>query len=231
MDPRFDVDTAQFAAKMRQLSRLNGKALSQTMVEFARTTLTNRQGTGLMDITPPAIPGRWGSEAKQQGERAIERDIARHFVPIKSTGVGPRGESPMAIHLAMFRYKVPGRPLRRNRAAPYYVDARKLAAYVRDLKRHVGRYAAGWLASAQKLGARVPAWIRRHGVRRGSCRVQLRAPRYEIEMNFSGAPRGPAGETERRVRMAMSMTEKRLDRAIAGTVEANARAVGLKTAA
>jgi hypothetical protein len=227
MIPRFDVNTDSFEADIRRLSRLNGKGLAENLKGFARTTIKNTQGTGVMDITPPGSQGRVGMDAKRQGERAIDRDIARHFVPVKSTGQGPRGESPKQYHRAMFQFKKLGKPLRRNRKQPYFVDANQLRALVRELKSHVGRLASGWLSAAQQLGVRAPAWISRHGTGRGSIVMHLNSPRYTIDMTCNVPANVDMSEMERRLNYAQLFTRARVKRAIEGTIEANARSVGM----
>ena len=112
----------------------------------------------------------------------------------------------------------------------YFVDAKKVAALRKKLYSHVGRLAAGWIASAERLGVSVPPFIRRHrGGGRGSYRENLRAPRYEIEMTLNAPRNSPAEELERRVRYALIYAEDRIKRAIEGTINPDARKAGFFT--
>lgn len=201
-------------------------------MSFARTTLSNRDKTGVIDITPPASPGVTGVQAKKQGERAIDRDLAHVFAGVRIQGKRRELHPDVAgIHARLFAGKRPGTPLRSDRGRTrYFVDASKLKALSKALKARVGKLASSWLVSANRLGVRAPAWISRHGAGPGSVKVNLRAPRYEIEMSINAGNNAPVAELERRVAYAVRYTEGRLERVIAGTIAANARSAGFRAA-
>ena len=48
------------------------------------------------------------------------------------------------------------------------VQASEKAAYIKSAIRAVGRACGGWNAAAIKFGARMPAWVTRHGTGEGS---------------------------------------------------------------
>jgi hypothetical protein len=227
------VNDTAFTASIRRLSQLNGKGQAENLLAFARTTLTNRDGSGLIDITPPAGGGVRGTAAKKRGEAAIDRDLSRVFAAVKlKHEAKERHPSPGVIHQRLIKHKRPGSPLRSDRGRQkYYVDRTKLLALAKRLKSHVGRLASAWLVSANRLGVRAPAWITRHGAGAGDCTVKLSAPRYSIEMAINPRPHAPVAELHRRVGIALGYTAKRIGRAITGTLEAQARKAGFKTAA
>lgn len=226
----FYVDTTSFGGGLKDLSRLNNKSQAENLQGFARTMLTNRDHSGLIDITPPAGHGSFGHAAKMQGEHAIERDLSRVFIGValkhERTEQHPDVE---ALHLAHLIAKRPGSPMRPMKGVKYYVDATKLRALFRKLKGHVGRLASAWLVSAHRLGVRGPAWVERHGPGAGECNVQLQGPKKEIEMAIYAPDSAPVQELERRVLYAERYTAGRLFRAIEGAVLAAARKAGFRT--
>jgi len=228
----FYLDDTSFAASIRTLSSLNNKSQAQNLLSFGRTFLRNPQGSGLMDILPPASKGRTGFAAKRQGEKAIERDLSRVFVGVKLSG--ERTElhpDPAAIHRRLFVQKRPGAKLRSDRGrAKYFVDAAKLRALARRLKSRVGRLASSLVIAAQKLGVRPPAWISRHGAGDGTCFVELEAPRKSIEVVMYVHEQAPVAEIERRVQYALRYTSGRIRRAIVGATTAGARKAGFRAA-
>lgn len=222
-----DVEIVHFQSAARRWAQMWGKTSAEVLRTSAKMVLSNpRQGSGLLQITPPCSQGRSGLDGKRAGEKAIEKDLARHFVPVSGKGIGPRGDDPEPIHAIMFAYKKPGRPLRRNRAQPYFVDERKLKALEKSLKSRVGFLASGWTASARALGASVPAWISRHGIGRGTIRMSFNAPRYSIEMTCFAPVNSPYQELERRVPYAIRYATNNLERQIKYQLEKDAGRAG-----
>ncbi len=231
----FYFDDASFAASLRTLSSKNNKSQAENMLGFGRTLLRNPDRSGLIDIMPPASQGGngkilTGSAAKQQGDRAIDRDLSRVFVGVtlkgKRTEVHP---DPAAIHRKLFVQKRPGAKLRSDLGrAKYYVDAAKLRALARHLKSRVGRLASSLLVAANKLGVRAPAWISRHGHGEGECFVELLGERKSVEVIIYAPDEAPVVEIERRFGYALRYTSGRIRRAILGTCTADARRSGFK---
>jgi hypothetical protein len=217
-----------FQSATRRLALVTGKTQQGVLRTAAKMTLSNpRQGSGLLQITPPCSKGRSGLDGKRQGEAAIERDLAKVFVPIASRGIGARGQSPTPIHRLLFHFKKPGKPLRLDRPWPYYVDQTKLRALERELKKRVGFLASGWVASARQLGASVPAWVARHGPGRGTVRMTFSAPRYSIEMTCFAPWNSPYQELERRIPYAIQYATNNLERQIKHLLERDVNGVGL----
>lgn len=221
------LDTSAFGTAIRRLSAENGKTQSENLLRYAKTTLSSpRNGSGLLQITPPSSQGSFGVAGKKQGEAAIARDLAAVFrgVRLKHKGRAEQWPDVAGIHRRLFLSKRPGGKLRSDRGRQgYYVDATKLRDLALVLKSHVGKFASGWASAANRLGVAVPAWIARHGGRRGTVRVKLTAPKYEIEMTCNVPPNAPGAELERRVPYAIAYATERIEADIAMTA---ARAAG-----
>lgn len=229
----FEVNTDFFATSIRRLSALNGKAQGDLLLSFAKTTLVNRDGSGLIDLTPPGGGGVSGLGAKHRGERAIARDLGRVFAPVRLRRRAiERHPDVASIHRRLLISKRPGGPLRSDLGKQkYYVDAVKLRALSRALRLRVGRLASGWLVALHRLGGRGPGWVERHGAGPGDVVVNVAGPKKVVEMSLFARDHAPIAELERRVPAALYYTSRRIGRAIEGTLLANARRAGLKVAA
>lgn len=228
------VDTASFSAALRRLAALNNKTQGEMLMGFARTTLRNPQGTGIIDMTPPASPDAKGFDARRQGEGAIDRDLARIFIGArlkKNSHRKERWPDVAGIHRAAFMRKAPGKPMKKIHQK-FHVDAVKLKQLARALKGRVGRMASSWMASANRLGVKVPNWISRHGSGPGSCKVGMQAPQFFVAMEAFPHANTPTAELQRRVNIALGFTQERVVRAAAGAeFKANAKKAGFKVAA
>lgn len=230
----FYLDTASFGRSIATLSTLNQKTQAENLRRYARTTLSNPSGSGLLQITPPASVGVTGSAARAAGEAALQRDLARVFSPVKLTGKRREQWPDVAgIHRRLFiAYKRPGQPLKSDRSAPgYIVDERKVRALFQKLRRNIGKLASGWLASCQALGVRAPAWVSRHGTGRGAIIQKLTAPMYSIQMECYVPPNAPGDELQRRVPYALGYTSNRIAGEIAFLSARDARKAGFKASA
>ncbi len=229
----FTIDTSDFRGALRRLAQINQKSQAENLRSAARSVLSNPRGSGLLQITPPASAGSTGTDAKQAGEAAIKRDLASVFTGVRLKHKRAEAWPDVAgIHRRLFLGKRPGAPLRSDRGrAGYYVDARKLATLFLALKANVGKLASGWLAAAQSLGVRAPAWISRHGSSRGDVRSQLTGSLLEIEMACRVPPNASAAELERRVAYALDYERKALERQTEFLVARDAQRAGFKTSA
>jgi len=109
-----------------------------------------------------------------------------------------------------------------------WVPEDNLKRYRRQLYRRVGILAAGWNAAAEKLGARPPAWIRRHGNSRGTITISLSRGVKIVIVNavpFAGSVRGLRG----RVQKALDWQARALERRVEYFTKKGARAAGFKT--
>jgi hypothetical protein len=230
----FNLDTASFGRSLAQLSTLNQKTQAENLRRYARTTLSNRAGSGLLQITPPASAGKVGSAARAAGEAALTRDLANIFSGVKLKGQRREQWPDVAlVHRRQFIFfKKPGQPLRSDRGrAGYIVDERKVRALFQQLRRRIGKLASGWLASCNALGVSAPSWISRHGAARGSIVQKMSAPMYSIEMNCNVPPNAPGDELERRVPYALRYATSRLEREVAFLLDQDAKKAGFKSSA
>jgi hypothetical protein len=86
-------------------------------------------------------------------------------------------------------------------------------AYINKVLKRVGMLAAGWNASAIKLGAKLPAWIKRHGHGGGQCLIEETPRGIRIRMEnavgFATKVRG----LDRRIKWAIESQAKAMERA------------------
>jgi hypothetical protein len=232
MSVSFEVRYLDFQQAVRRWAAVSGRTQGAVLRTSAKMVISNpRQGSGLLQITPPASAGKIGTAARRQGERAIARDLAKIFQPVTIKFIGPspeRHQAPGPIQRRHFALKRPGRPIRRDRSRAYYVDERRFIAMRKELLRRVGYLASGWVASARQLGVAVPAWIARHGAGRGTIRIQFAAPRYGMTMTCFAPANSPWQELQRRVPYALKYATNNLRRQIKYQMEQDARGVGLK---
>lgn len=229
---RIRLDTADFRQAVRALASASGKSTADVFLTSARSLVSNRRGSGLVDITPPNSQGTHGNSAKKQGEGAISRDLSRVFTGVKlqhkRSEQWPDLES---IHARLFAQKRGNSPLQSDRGrGMYYVDQQKLKALYAALILRVGWLASGWNAAASRLGVPVPAWIARHGAR-GEARVNLQWPVYEIELTNVAPGGAPIDGLERLIPYAVEYETKAMLRQIPYVVAANAQRAGFKAAA
>lgn len=229
MEPTYSVEISADPV-LAKFALLTKRTFPETLLRAGRGVVKKAMG-----ITPPAnqdsARGEGGGltgEDYRRGQRAIDADLRRHFVPIRSKGVGPRGAmNPAEIHRDLFlRFKRPGKPLRRAQAAPYYVDRGKLLALRSELHRRVGRQAANWLPAARALDVKgVPAWVARH-TGHGSFRADLSGDELYIE---AGAAILPAlhWELKRRLPYAYEYQMNAMKRELAHLLQSDGQKAGL----
>jgi len=225
-----NINIKEFQAATRRWALVSGKTQQAVLRTSAKMVISNpRQGSGLLQITPPGSQGVTGAAAKKQGEAAIARDLRKIFVPVRMKGIGVSfsTDAPGPIHRRHFAEKTPNRRIRRDRKQPYYVDVAKLRPVERELYRRVGYLASGWVESARQLGASVPSWIARHGTGRGTIRMSFTAPRYGIEMTLFAPANSPWQELQRRIPYALRYGTNNLLRQIEHQIKKDARVVGL----
>lgn len=144
----------------------------QNLVKLSARRFVKR----IADLTPPA-QGKADSSAKKRGESAILADLLKIAIP--TVAVGPsraaketlaNATSLLAAH-ARARKASRGRVNPRNRKEHLFVSQTIFNQTLRLLQHRVGWLAAGLNAAAEKLGARLPAWIKRHGQKYGAISV------------------------------------------------------------
>jgi len=165
------IDTSKLERALRDWAALTHKGANAVMIEAARGVVKR-----VVAITPPAQGRVAGtkkdpdSAAIRVGEKAVRSDLKKLFIPILLKGKRPdQWPDLAALHDANRNHQ--GRV--RDNCQRYHVDQAKLAALIKVLTARVGFLAAGWNASAQKLGVNLPAWIRRHGTGSGSAEIVI----------------------------------------------------------
>jgi len=193
----------------------------------------------VISITPPAsnsgVPGGLdtGSQAKQRGYRAVERDLGRIFTPVKLKNQRKEAitaSQMVSIHRRLLSSKRPGAPLKRDSLQPNYVDRRKFTQYLAGLRSHVGRLAAGWNAAAQAVGLSAPAWISRHGTRGGTVQIVVEGTSLYVRATNTPNAHAPAWvqpETQRRAGYAVTYALNDMKRQMPYLLAKDARAAGL----
>ena len=159
------VDTASLNQALQAIRSVSASAAKKAPREAARGFLRR-----MIEVTPPSAPGRTGLAARRAGERRIDKDLGKIFVPVILRG--RRAEEWPDLE-AIYELIMAGR---KGKGAPklpqkYHVDARKFKVLRDSLYKRVGLLAAGWNAAAEGLGVARPAWIRRHGSRNGRFQV------------------------------------------------------------
>lgn len=101
-------------------------------------------------------------------------------------------------------------------------------AYINKVLKRVGMLAAGWNASAIKLGAKLPAWIKRHGHSNGQCLVEENSRGIRIRMeNMVGFATKIRG-LDRRIKWAINAQAGALERAAENIMRKTARRAGFR---
>lgn len=222
----FALDTRPLAASVARFSGVAQRSMRDEWTAHLRSLCRRVVG-----ITPPSNEqtprGRDGTITtadKQRGERALARDLAAIFVPVDRARVGPRGDAdPASIHRRVFvAGKVPGKALKNDQAQPYFVDAPKLRALERALRKKVGRLAGQWNSGVESVGIRSPAWVARHGRANGRHRLVYSPGNYNFEMAATDVPPAVRAELLRRIGYALRYTLRAKQRAM--------KAILLKTA-
>jgi len=111
--------------------------------------------TTAIAYTPPGHAGSPLSRSRQAGEGAVRSDVGRVF--FESRNVVRSDLSPLHSRA---RSRATGRVQRGITRAP--TDAAALEGYANRQAAKVGFFASGWKRAAAALGAKLPAWCRRH---------------------------------------------------------------------
>lgn len=183
------IDDLEFAEQLERFALYSGRSFEDELENQGKLLVRD-----ILRLTPPSRFGASVSEAKKAGERSIRKNLRSVFA-----GVNLKGQRQIThlfgrTDVAGLPYSVPTREkhpdvralyeqrkmgssyrVSRGRRSRYYVDERKLAALEKVLMKRVGWAAAGFGPAAQRLGAAVPAYIRRHvGAAPGSIAVNTR---------------------------------------------------------
>lgn len=205
-------------------------------------------------VTPPST-GNLDSTSKKRGEAAVIGDLNsifvglspslfRKFNTLRQKGIGemktkdgktlvePTDVSVPSIkgwHYSNRRRNGRVRGGRRSMATlRAVVLAAQKKAYTKQVLSKVGLLAAGWNASAEKLGTRMPAWITRHGSGGGKCAVTVTRAKVHVRMeNIVGFAAKVAG-LKRRIQWALDVQANALDRAVDNIMRKAGRSAGFR---
>jgi hypothetical protein len=233
---------AKGKAGRKVLRKVMEKVVPEEARGFVRTVVAD---------TPPGNSRLKGRNAKQAGERKIDRDVGVVLTPVRLKGrraithlfgnkhpktgskppwfvrtkeVHPDVEK---IHDARWdRAKDRLRRVTRGRAQAYYVSEAKVRPLRTKLKKRVGLLAGGWNATAVKVGAKLPAWVKRHGTEGGKVQVKLRSKSYVITMRNQVGYGRKLGLQKRVDRAALKQAGK-LRRRLPYVLRAEMRMAGL----
>lgn len=87
-------------------------------------------------------------------------------------------------------------------------DPRYLAAYIKQQQARVGLLAAGFKPGAEKLRARLPAWVRRHASTIGTVHIQSDLSRFTITIS-NRARHGTANDLPRRMAYVLNSGKRK----------------------
>lgn len=170
----------------------------------------------VVKITPPNKDYKFNPKG---GQTTIRNDLAKIF-RASARGIG----DPEAIHqkFRSSKGRVRGKVEKK-------IPVKGLAAYRKKLFARVGILASGWNAAAQKLGLSLPAWITRHGSRRGRCKVFVSRTRVTITVVNAVRFIGDVKGIHRRVQHALNNRARQMDKQMDEyAVKKAARKAGLK---
>ena len=215
---RFALDTSRVVLSAARFAGASNRTIRDEWTSHLRSLCRRVVG-----ITPPANQrtprGRDGAITtadKERGEKSLGRDLAAIFIPVERVRIGPGGDAnPAAIHRRVFiKNKIPGKALKNDQAQPYFVDAAKLRALERALKKKVGRLAGQWNSGVESLNMRSPHWVARHGHANGRHRLIFSPGAYNFEMSATDVPNTVRGELLRRIGYAERYTLRAKERAM-----------------
>jgi hypothetical protein len=155
----------------------------------------------VVKITPP----NRGKANRKGGEATIRADIRKIM---RASNAKDAVTDPADIH-SSYRNKSTGRV---RRELKNKIKVRNLAAFIKAEIEKVGILASGWNAAAARLGAKLPAWITRHGTGRGSIRILLGALSMRIVLANAVKFVGNVKGLTRRVQSALDRRSKAMDR-------------------
>ena len=197
---------------LREIQRAIKKLAPQ--VKQSRRELTEQAARGfvkeVVGITPPAGKGKRGSAAKKAGEASIKYDLARVMIAVRAAK-NVTLQDPRAIHQRLRDLRT-GRINPRNLKHPYPVDVSALRSLQRELLARVGELAAGWNAGAAKLGAKLPAWVSRHGSGRSAISVVDSIRLFRITLTNAVKYVTNVADYGRRIQSAIGIQAAKMER-------------------
>jgi hypothetical protein len=229
LEPDFVVSSdmsREFERTFRRFAELSDKSFEDE--------LKNQAGLFVIDaikVTPPFHQGRGQgvTAAKHAGEDAISRRLGRIFVGVELVGSRkithlfgkPHPNAPWIVPApekhpdvegiyAAEKAKARHRGRMRFIGPPLTVDRRKVTKVYRSEIKKVGWLAGGWHEAANRLGvgAKVPAFVRRHSSAPGQVIIDFKPTSLRIVLINQVKYADYVGGLQKRVTFAM---RKRID--------------------
>lgn len=218
MDLNAKINDGNFQNYINRLALVTKKETKDEFVIQTRSLIKN-----VIEITPPSNGSVKGLAARKAGENKISSDLGGVFVPVKLKRKFPeKWPDVSGIHKARFFAKG-NRSLSRGRAQAFYVDESKLRSLRSLLFKRIGVLASGFVPALLKLGGTAPAWIMRHGGRRGFAVVNLQGNKLSLIATNITPNGAPDNEMIRRINKAMQYQENRILRQINYLLTKNTR--------
>jgi hypothetical protein len=219
------LDHGRFSAAVARYMLYTGKSVEEALMEQARLFVGD-----VIKVTPPFHPGagQGATVAKKAGEKSVAANMGRLFAEHDLIGsrrvthlfgrtdveglpfIVPAPEKNPNVE-AIYREedgRAKNRRSYRYEKKRIHVDARKVRRIYRAKVKNVGWLAGGWNAAATRLGAKVPAWVRRHGSAPGQVRIDFGRQVLRIQL-ANAVPYGRRiGGIEKRIAFAH---KKRID--------------------
>jgi hypothetical protein len=185
MSARFEVDSSKLNEALKKFQGTSKKSSEAILRQQGKLLVVELAG-----ITPPNKKFKWN---KKGGETTVKNDLAKLF---RSSKASKATSSLAQVHL--------GAKDRRGRVPKGVekVPAMGLVAYRKLMLGRVGRMAAGWKSAANKLNAKLPAWITRHDSA-GHGKVVVNDRTVEVELTNKAVYSGQKNWLDRAVKAAL----------------------------
>jgi hypothetical protein len=212
MKPRFEVDSSKLNEALKKFKATSRKSTEAVLRQQGKLLVVELAG-----ITPPNKKFKWN---KKGGEATVRNDIAKLFRSSKSR----KATTNLAqAHLAARdrRGRVP--------KGVEKIPAKGLVAYRKLMLARVGQMAAGWKSAADKLNAKLPAWITRHDSA-GHGKVTVNSGTVEIELANKAVYSGQKNWLERGVKAALKKRYWAMTKQVTNFKKKAAKEAGFATA-
>ena len=165
--PAMSRDYSSWNRAVRELQQLSTKKTGEEIVGEAVRGFIRE----VVNVTPPA-KGKADGAAKKADENTIENDLTKLATPV----AGVSGRKARAAMATAGDLRAAWADARKGQSSGRVNPATRKKLLVskgdfnrvlREIQKQVGILAAGWNAAANRFGARLPAWIKRHGTRGG----------------------------------------------------------------
>jgi hypothetical protein len=185
-------------------SRDFGKALAQFAANSkkdAETLLKDQARLFVRDVIGITPPNSNFKMDKNSGLITMYKDIGLTLKPVRYL---TKKQKASPVDAAAHHRSQRNRRGRVNKNAVRAVVAyQAFKAQLLAMKKRQGRLAAGWNASAETFGTKVPAWIKRHGTMGGSASLIRTGQGPVVRMTNASVYDGDEGGAYRRVNSAL----------------------------